>query len=287
MNSFTVVGLGASFFWLFSGLFGAVYAEGGVHHEMLVAEGHEILGPNYHLTEEIRGDTQILMDTAAYRPEVDRRDWLASLYEKLTKGLKDEEAQVLAVLKHVQARMVPPLWAPLDQHSRQMILDPLALYDLRLAGCGQTNRLLVDVLEAGGFKAYPLQLNGHVAAAVWLDGDWRYLDADTQSFGFVMRGANGKIVTVAELHENPDISRNVPMMVEVVQFRAVRGLQPVTDIDTFGSLRIFDRHTYEQYGQTPFLWVRNEGEESFTRKRSDYGWGFNVPMRLPSFDLGG
>lgn len=104
----------------------------------------------------------------------------------------------------MQDRIAHPKWAPLLDNG-QAIYDPYWILKNQIAHCGQTNRVVVDGLNAAGFKARVVQLKSHVAAEVWLDGAWRFLDADWLDLGQFVRREDGSIPSADEIHKNPKL----------------------------------------------------------------------------------
>lgn len=144
---------------------------------------------------------QISVPVSAVDGVVNRRVLLASLFSRLTAGQPTDQLRVEAWVRYVQDRIAHPKWAPLLENG-QAIYDPYWILKNQLGQCGQTNRLVVDGLAAAGFKARVVQLKSHVAAEVWLDGAWRYLDADWLNLGQFVRHEDGSLASAKEIHEN-------------------------------------------------------------------------------------
>ncbi len=117
-----------------------------------------------------------------YKQSVHRRDLLSELYSSLVRGASNEEGKILSILSYVQKVFIQPKFVPIDENGTA-VYEPLILLDIRWPSCGQTNRVLVDLLQAGGRTAEMLQLNGHVAATVQINGDWKFLDGDALTNG--------------------------------------------------------------------------------------------------------
>jgi Transglutaminase-like superfamily len=145
-------------------------------------------------------------------PKIDRRAHLYRLVTRVTaKGQSTEERAVLWTT-WLQNYFAHPRWAPKDNKGTA-IFDPMWLLKHRIAHCGQVNRLLVDGLSAIGTKARLIQLNGHVAAEVYYDESWHFLDADVPGFGQVIRN-NGRIPSAVEIANDISLADQIDVAAE-------------------------------------------------------------------------
>lgn len=210
---------------------------------------------------------QVVVDVENYKPGVDRLEFLVSLFNRVTFGLESDEEKILAVLKHVQLAIYDTFKTPIDT-TGQAIYDPLVLYEIGLGQCGQSNRVLVDLLYFNGIKSRLLQLNGHVAAMVFYDGAWRYIDAHTFTKGQYIKGLDGKLVKLQELFKNPELVHNVAANVENHNIKFKFGVE--SEIDVLGDLKIFTRKRYSLI--TPYYYERVGGREQLKNKY--FGWNY-------------
>lgn len=84
-------------------------------------------------------------------------------------------------------------------------LNPVTNFMQTNLQCGEINRLLIDYFTYAGFEARLAQLTQHQAGEVWVDGRWRYADADMLDFSQFPRDQTGDIVGVAEMNADPRI----------------------------------------------------------------------------------
>jgi hypothetical protein len=135
---------------------------------------------------------------------IDRKILLRTLFLRIAAGQPTDQARVEAWVRYVQDRIAHPKWAPLLENG-QAIYDPYWILKNRIGQCGQTNRVVIDGLNAAGFKTRLVQLKSHVAAEVWLDGGWRFLDADWLDLGQFVRHRDGTIASADEIYRNPEL----------------------------------------------------------------------------------
>lgn len=207
----------------------------------------------------------------SYKKHVDRKQFLQRVYDEQTKNVSSERDKILSVLSYVQSRLYATHFVPIDEN-KKAILDPLILHDIRWSSCGQANRFLVDLLAVGGHDARLLQLNGHVAASVKLDGEWRFLDADALTSGIYIKNKNGDLATIYEVSNQPELSINTPINWEV---NVINGT--VTKLSTYQSLNVFKSVEYKFRGKkltTPFFYIKNTKSENFTYENRYYGWNY-------------
>jgi hypothetical protein len=168
----------------------------------------------------------------------------------------------LAWVRYLQDRLAHPKTAPLHDNG-QAIYDPLWILVNRVAHCGQTNRVLVDGLSAAGFKARVVQLKAHVAAEVWMDEAWRFLDADWLNLGQTVRRPDGTLPSAEEIHANPSLLDSVTPDLE---FR----LYPPEALD--------DMPPYQDmFATKPYYYVKTA---TVKQERNEYyGWNFYQTVR--------
>lgn len=192
-----------------------------------------------------------------------RRANLAALFHRYA-GEGSDQHKVIRVTTFLQGYMYHPRWAPLDARGN-LIVDPEWLIETRLGQCGQTNRLLVDLLAAGGYRARVVQLYGHVTAEVFYDGGWHWLDADSLSEGQFVMNERGVIASAMEIANNPDLLGALEAYAETSSY-------PVNVQQERLSLReAFARRKYTSDGLlTPFAYVKTATPEQELDQY--YGW---------------
>lgn len=143
--------------------------------------------------------TPVVLPLSAIDLTVDRRLLLQQLFARVTGGAADP---IQEWVEYLQERVAHPNTPPMHGNGIE-IHDPLWILENRLAWCSQVNRVLVDGLLAAGYKARVVQLRNHQAAEVWLDGDWRFLDADW--LNATVREPDGSLPSALEIHEDPSL----------------------------------------------------------------------------------
>jgi hypothetical protein len=206
---------------------------------------------------------KILLPATSIDLTICRRTLLRALFAEVTKGASSDLDKAKVWVRYLQDRIAHPRHAPLLD-SGQAIYDPLWILENRIAHCGQTNRLLVDGLSAAGFKARVVQLKAHVAAEAWIDGEWRYFDADWLSLGQFVQRKNGTIPSALDIFNDRTL---------------LHGLQPDAEfkmypVDVFAP----EQEPYtEMFTVKPYYYVKTAtGAEE---KNVYYGWNYYKTVR--------
>lgn len=229
------------------------------------------LNDGSHVLSVIRTD-QLIHQRIVPRAEIKRidRDRLLNLLFQRVAGTEGStEERVLAWLRYVQMRVAHPKWPPMHDKNT-MVLDPLWILENRIAHCGQVNRTLADGLLAVGIDARIVQLDGHVAAEAWFDGQWRFLDADWLHDGEVVRRADGQIPSAEEIFDHHEWLDGLHPVSEWAAY----GVDISHDADTFA--RPVDRYkaTFTRKEVSglivPYYYVKTATAEQ--RRDAYYGW---------------
>jgi hypothetical protein len=114
----------------------------------------------------------------------------------------DHQSRVMAVARWVQHHFVHPVHTPLRPDGAA-VYDPIQLLRLRRAQCGQVNRVLLDLLDAAGYRGRVVQLRAHQGAEVFYDGAWHYIEADALTGGQQILKPDGTLPSAMEIHANP------------------------------------------------------------------------------------
>ncbi|MEO1250239.1 MAG: transglutaminase-like domain-containing protein [Pseudomonadota bacterium] len=200
----------------------------------------------------------IVLSSAEIDTTIDRRAILSTLFERLTANAATDTEKVEIWVRYLQDRVAHPRTCPLLENG-QAIYDPLWILENRLGQCGQTNRVVVDGLLAAEFEARVVQLNRHVAAEVWLDGQWRYLDANWLNLGQFVRKADGSWPSAAEIHANPALVANMRPGTEYALYAA----------DVLGGAQGSYARAFEE---EPYYYVKTATSEE--EKNIYYGWNY-------------
>jgi len=128
----------------------------------------------------------------------DREAYLDAVAARLTEGAAALEDAVGAVIRFLQdAVFHHPLRQP------PVGLDVAELLEVGEGRCGHVARIAVDLLRRAGFGARTRQLPRHIVAEVFLDGQWRLVDADAFKNGVVPKRRDGLLLTMRDLEKNP------------------------------------------------------------------------------------
>ena len=200
----------------------------------------------------------IILPAASIDLTTDRRELLRVLFTAVTNDKSDDQAKVESWVRYLQDRIAHPQHAPLLDNG-QAIYDPLWILKNRIAHCGQTNRLIVDGLSAAGFKARVVQLKAHVAAEVWIDAQWRYLDADWLNLGQFVRRKDGTIPSAQDIFKDRSL---------------LDGLQPGAEFKLYPvSVLAPDHQPYaEMFTVKPYYYVKTATPAE--EKNLYYGWNY-------------
>lgn len=207
--------------------------------------------------------TRVTIPISALDLKTDRRGLLTALFDQITSGQNTDQARVEAWVRYVQDRIAHPKWAPLLDNG-QAIYDPYWILKNRLGQCGQTNRVVVDGLLAAGFRARGVQLKAHVAAEVWFDGQWHYLDADWLNLGQFVKRKDGTLPSAMKIFLNPSL---------------LNGLRPGTEFKMYAA--DVSHPEIESYAAmfdvSPYYYVKTatRGQE----RNEYYGWNHYKTVR--------
>jgi hypothetical protein len=134
----------------------------------------------------------------------DRNFVLKRLFDDITEGAADDTDAVVRVGAWVQRYFVHPMYTPLRADGNG-VYDPVQLLRLRRAQCGQVNRVMLDILAAGGYRGRVVQLNAHQGAEVFYGGAWHYVEADALDRGRQFRDESGNIPSAETIFKKPSI----------------------------------------------------------------------------------
>lgn len=194
--------------------------------------------------------------------KVDRRTVLVEMYRRICVGCSTNTERHLAVLNFCRRasfhNQIQPMW-----RQGRMIEDPLILLELGEQRCGQTSRVAVDLCEAGGMRGRLVQLACHVAAEIYYDGDWHYLDPGMFAGDETVFDADGSIPSYRELSQRPTAIDAIPDHVELLH-----DVKPLWGGAYYPSCFYFCR---QLYSAAPGYLVKT-GSTEFARQSPHYGW---------------
>lgn len=146
------------------------------------------------------GDTATLLtlDSNQYKDKVSQERYLDRLVEHLAADCSTEQLKVERIIVFLQEAIFhdPIKQPPLN-------LSPFELLQLGEGRCGGVATLAADLLRRAGFASRTRQFDHHVIAEVFLDHQWRIVDADLFKNGVIPRNQNGQLLSMRDLEENP------------------------------------------------------------------------------------
>jgi hypothetical protein len=204
---------------------------------------------------------------------VDRRAFLRELVERVVASATSDQGRVELWTRWLPDHMAHPPRPPLDTQG-QAVYDPLWLLRTRVGHCGQTNRLLIDGLDAIGYKVRLVQFTGHVGAEVHFDGGWRYIDADILDNGAFIRKRDGTLASGKEITEDLSLLDGVTPFEEIRRYTPPGDLGPAVDEPTSKAWlrrQFSERVVYDGF-TTPFVWVKTATREQ--ENNVYFGWNY-------------
>lgn len=211
--------------------------------------------------------TPMVVPAAATLTPYDRRAVLRGLVERVAPGETTSE-RVEAWVRYLQDHIAHPAYPPMHPGGA-MVTDPLWIVSNGLGQCGQTNRVVVDGLQAIGVPARLVQLSEHVAAEAYYDGQWHFLDADWLNLGQFVRKPDGTIPSVVEIYADPGLLASVKAGREWEFYPA-----DVTHEETYKPYRQMFTHVTHSGHTTPYYYVKTATPEQ--EHNPLFGWDHYV-----------
>jgi hypothetical protein len=201
----------------------------------------------------------IFSNIEKYKSSINFDIYLKHLAESLTVNCNDKLSKIKRIVYYVQTTFKHSFRPILDEDAIS-ISNPLILLDLKMGHCGQVNKLLVDLLNALGFKAKLLKLNRHIAASVKFNNEWRFLDGDCLSHGQIIKNENNEIASVKDVLTNPILTMNTLTNIKNDVF-----LNKFSAPLTFQERKVFQGATFIE---------KNTRDRKFNTSNRYYGWNF-------------
>ena len=230
------------------------------------------------LLDEVTGRDYVAHAIPAYRlkaelvvaPEdidlsIDRRVFLRDVFDRVVTG-DTHQARVESWVRFLQNRIAHSAHPPMHPDG-VMLTDPVWILRNRVAHCGQTNRVLIDGLTAAGYRARAVQLTSHVAAEVFYDDNWHFIDADWLNNGQFIRRPDGTLPSTAEIFEHPEYLAGLDTNSEFRDYPAdvgYRNYQAYADM--------FRRVDLGNGILTPYYMTKIAGPEA--ERDLTFGWNF-------------
>ncbi len=149
---------------------------------------------------------------AARLANVDRRQALKAIFEKVTNGATTNLERHLAVLKFLQKSSFHNQVQPMYRDG-QAVFDPLILLEVGEMRCGAVARLGVDLFEAAGYNGRLVQAHAHTSAEIYYDGSWHLFEGDLSGGTPVI--IDGAIPSLEKLSATPYVMDTVPAFFEL------------------------------------------------------------------------
>lgn len=210
-------------------------------------------------------DQERLDETYRRLEGVDRHRVLREIFRRVCDGCRTDEERHLAVQRFCARASLHNLIQPMHEN-RTAVFDPLVLLELGEQRCGQTARVAVDLLSAGGFEARLVQVGSHVSAEVHYDGDWHLLEPSLDDGTHVVRDADGTIPSIVELSRRPYAIDALATHVEPAGYSV--GNEPMKYSPTCPSYHFFARQAYS----TPPLYYVKVASLLEERTSPSFGW---------------
>lgn len=110
---------------------------------------------------------------------VNRQVMLRRLFQELKRPGQSDEQNWEKLFNHLSEVIRHPyVWQPMYQDGSQVV-DPLVLLELGEGRCSHISRLVVDFALANDYESRLVQLAGHQVAEIKWNGNWHFLDADS------------------------------------------------------------------------------------------------------------
>jgi SAM-dependent methyltransferase len=143
---------------------------------------------------------------------VDRSAIMQTIFANVTNGLDDEEARLVACVTFVQKHFFHH-FAGQPMFKGTAVQDPVASLMLENGRCGTTARFTVDLFECSGVPARLVGGACHTWAEVLCNGRWTLADANLYPPGVLPRDDDGRLLSLEEAIERPDLLNRAPSYV--------------------------------------------------------------------------
>jgi hypothetical protein len=129
---------------------------------------------------------------------VEKESYLSSLVARLVGTRGRTQAALEAIVRFTQEAIYHN---PLEQPP--LSLHPYDIIQLGEGRCGHVAQVVTHLLRRAGFAARIRQFPAHVIAEVFLDGQWRIIDADVFKNGIMPKNERGELMSMRDLDRQP------------------------------------------------------------------------------------
>ncbi|MEZ5816597.1 MAG: hypothetical protein R3D44_05910 [Hyphomicrobiaceae bacterium] len=210
-----------------------------------------------------------LRDPITIEPDksnLDRTAIMRRLFKSIKGSATDDQETVLRVAEWTQSYFVHPMETPLRSNG-QGVYDPIQLLKVRRAQCGQVNRVMLDILAAGGYRGRIVQLKAHHGAEVFYGGSWHYIEADALHGGDQIMTPDGRLPSAAEIHANPNLVDGKCLGCEVLLLDTWLSDEHRERFDERIGYSISGQAWREVFSAVPYYYEKSGGTND-----PEYGW---------------
>jgi len=141
---------------------------------------------------------------------VDKKRYLQRILDHIFQPRMSDQERVAAICGFVSdALYYNPIEEPQEDHTGELLTDPVELLELHDARCGQGVKVTLALLEAAGIECRQRDVFHHVTGEARYDGDWRL--ADALMFGAQQPERAGRVLNVADLQRDPYFADAFPL----------------------------------------------------------------------------
>jgi Transglutaminase-like superfamily len=141
---------------------------------------------------------------------VNKKQYLRDIVTKVCKGINADKERAAAICQFVSdALYYNPLQQPQENHTGDLLCDPVELLELHDGRCGQGVYVTVALLEAAGIECRLRNVFHHVTCEARYGGRWHL--ADALMFGAGQPERDGKVLNVAQLRRDPYFADAFPL----------------------------------------------------------------------------
>jgi hypothetical protein len=168
-------------------------------------------------------DFELLAKVSGRLADVDRRQALKAIFEKITSGARTEIEREVKLLEFLHQSGYHNIFVQPMYEDGQAVFDPLVLLELGEMRCGQVARIASDLYEAAGYRTRLVQAAEHVSAEVFYNGGWHILEADLSGGGQTIL-VDGSVPSIGDLTQQPALLDRLPSRHEIgVYMDPIRG----------------------------------------------------------------
>ena len=141
---------------------------------------------------------------------VDKKRYLRDILDRILAHTSTERERVASICGFVSdALYYNPIQQPQEDHTGDMLTDPVELLELHDGRCGQGVLVTLALLEQAGIECRQRNVFHHVTCEARYGGRWHL--ADALMFGHDQPHRDGDVVNVAQLRRDPYFADAFPL----------------------------------------------------------------------------